>query len=151
MKYHKRHTLYKRFIHNVSIICLLAMGASNVAVHAQDTCDTQPCESDLVSDSLAASWDEGMPLGNATVGALVWRKDNALCQAEWPDGTTMQTFVHATEPVGWFVFRNLRTRLVPQMKTPVYKTEREPGVESPVSGQSMERLGKGERTTAPGQ
>lgn len=224
MTYHKRRTNCKRFIQNVSIMCLLAMGATNAAAYAQETCETSPCSSDLVADSLAASWDEGMPLGNATVGALVWRKENALrlsldrtdlwdlrpsdslagenyrfewvkqhirqknylpvqqkfdhpydreaapskipgaaiefplaalgrpssvrlflhnalCQAEWPDGTTLQTFVHATEPVGWFVFRNLHTKLVPQMKTPVYQTERQAGVESPVSGQSLERLG----------
>ena len=59
-------------------MCLLAIGATNAAAYAQETCETQPCSSDLVADSLAASWDEGMPLGNATVEALVWRKENAL-------------------------------------------------------------------------
>ena len=78
MTYHKRHTNCKRFIQNVSIMCLLAIGATNAAAYAQETCETSPCSSDLMSDSLAASWDEGMPLGNATVGALVWRKENAL-------------------------------------------------------------------------
>ena len=41
-------------------------------------CRTNPSQSDLAFDSLAASWDEGMPLGNAVVGELVWRKGNAL-------------------------------------------------------------------------
>ena len=59
-------------------MCLLAMGATNAAAYAQETCETSACSSDLMSDSLAASWDEGMPLGNATVEALVWRKENAL-------------------------------------------------------------------------
>ena len=29
---------------------------------------------DLTFPALAQSWDEGIPLGNATVGALVWQK-----------------------------------------------------------------------------
>jgi hypothetical protein len=29
-------------------------------------------------DSLAKTWDEGIPLGNATLGALIWEKDNQL-------------------------------------------------------------------------
>ncbi len=29
-------------------------------------------------DSLATSWDEGIPLGNATIGALVWEKNGEL-------------------------------------------------------------------------
>lgn len=33
---------------------------------------------DLRADSLAARWDEAMPLGNATVGALVWRNGDNL-------------------------------------------------------------------------
>ena len=32
----------------------------------------------LHSDSLAARWDEGMPLGNGWLGALVWQKNQQL-------------------------------------------------------------------------
>ncbi len=39
---------------------------------------TSPSVSDLVFDSLAVHWDEAIPLGNAHVGALVWRKGDAL-------------------------------------------------------------------------
>ena len=157
-----------------------------------DYCPVTASGNDLVFPALAQSWDEGIPLGNATVGALVWEKDtalrfsldrtdlwdlrpvdslsgdnyrfawvkehirksdyrpvqkkfdepydrmpapskipgaalefpltklgkpvqvrlyldNALCEATWANGTQMQTFVHATEPVGWFVFKNLTT------------------------------------------
>ena len=35
-------------------------------------------DSDLQFDNLAQTWDEGIPLGNATVGALVWQRDSAL-------------------------------------------------------------------------
>lgn len=37
-----------------------------------------PSESDLQFPNLATTWDEGMPLGNATVGALIWQRDSAL-------------------------------------------------------------------------
>ncbi|MBD0831629.1 glycosyl hydrolase family 95 catalytic domain-containing protein [Aestuariibaculum sediminum] len=33
---------------------------------------------DLVFDSIPKVWDEGMPLGNAFIGALIWQKDNNL-------------------------------------------------------------------------
>ena len=39
---------------------------------------TDPTESDLVFTDLASVWDEAMPLGNATVGALVWQKEDHL-------------------------------------------------------------------------
>ncbi len=32
----------------------------------------------LVFEDLASTWDEAMPLGNATVGALVWKKEGKL-------------------------------------------------------------------------
>lgn len=35
-------------------------------------------ESDLNFPGLARSWDEGIPLGNATVGGLVWERDSVL-------------------------------------------------------------------------
>ncbi len=37
-----------------------------------------PSSNDLVFNDLAASWDEGMPLGNAIIGALIWQKDSSL-------------------------------------------------------------------------
>lgn len=33
---------------------------------------------DLHFTHLAATWDEGIPLGNGTIGALIWQKDNHL-------------------------------------------------------------------------
>ena len=67
--------------------------------------------------------------------------NNALCEANWADGTQMQTFVHATEPVGWFVFRNLRTPIEPSILTPVYNKTKPDGSLDPVSGQDLHRLG----------
>jgi len=33
---------------------------------------------DLVFEALAGTWDEGVPLGNGLLGALIWEKDGAL-------------------------------------------------------------------------
>jgi alpha-L-fucosidase 2 len=38
----------------------------------------QPSPHDLVFDQLAGSWDEGIPLGNGMMGALVWEKEGKL-------------------------------------------------------------------------
>lgn len=207
----------------IKLLLLLCCGLWG-SCSSYDYCPVTPSESDLVFTGLARSWDEAMPLGNATVGALVWQRDsslrlsldrtdlwdlrpvdslsgdnfrfswvkehirtkdylpvqkkldwpydmnpapskipgaaiefplekigaptqvrlylnNALCEANWADGTQMQTFVHATEPVGWFVFRNLRTPIEPSILTPVYNKTKPDGSLDPVSGQDLHRLG----------
>lgn len=40
--------------------------------------DVQSSESDLVFNDLASVWDEAMPLGNASIGELVWQKGDNL-------------------------------------------------------------------------
>ncbi|MCY6342200.1 MULTISPECIES: glycosyl hydrolase family 95 catalytic domain-containing protein [Bacteroides] len=207
----------------IKLLLLLCCGLWG-SCSSYDYCPVTPSESDLVFTGLARSWDEAMPLGNATVGALVWQRDsclrlsldrtdlwdlrpvdslsgdnfrfswvkehirtkdylpvqkkldwpydmnpapskipgaaiefplekigaptqvrlylnNALCEANWADGTQMQTVVHATEPVGWFVFRNLRTPIEPSILTPVYNKTKPDGSLDPVSGQDLHRLG----------
>lgn len=181
-------------------------------------------ESDLTFSSLAQRWDEGVPLGNATIGTLVWQRDsmlrfsldrtdlwdlrsidslsglnfrfswvkehirsknyrpvqnkldhpysqqpapskipgaalefpiaqlgapkqvrlylnNALCDVTWENGTRLQTFVHASEPVGWFIFHNLPTEMEPTIKPPVYSTKETIDAGNPVKGQDLRRLG----------
>lgn len=184
----------------------------------------EPSSSDLVFTELAKTWDEAVPLGNATVGALVWQKgdalrfsldhtdlwdlretpgfkgdtfsfewvkehirnndygkvqaafdapydalpapskipgaalefpidslgqpasvrlflNNALCEVDWGNGVTLQTFVHATEPVGWFVFRNLDADIEPRLITPTYATGEEKDNSASHSGPALQRLG----------
>ena len=210
--------MIKNFVFVFSILLLVACsggGKSNLPV--------TPSESDLQFPDLATTWDEGMPLGNATVGALVWQRDsalrlsldrtdlwdlrpmdsisgpnnrftwvceqvkkkdylpvqkkydhpydqqpapskipgaalefsleelgspsdvhlylnNALCEATWDNGATLKTFVHATEPVGWFVFENLPAAITPTLISPKYNTG---GAEAgnSVEGQDLRRLG----------
>ncbi len=38
----------------------------------------QPSPHDLVFEQLAPSWDEGIPLGNGMMGALIWQKEGKL-------------------------------------------------------------------------
>ena len=186
---------------------------------------TKTSKSDLVFDSLAQTWDEGVPLGNATIGALVWKKgdalrlsldrtdlwdlrpsdslsrskfrsacvkehirrkdylpvqkkldhpydmepapakipgaalefslkelgnpssvrlylNDALCEVKWPEGTRLQTFVHASEPVGWFVFDQLDENLIPDIIAPTYAdTLSGDSGGGPVEGLDLKRLG----------
>lgn len=41
-------------------------------------CPVEQSVNDLTFNNLATSWDEAVPLGNATVGALIWNRGGAL-------------------------------------------------------------------------
>ena len=57
---------------------ILLSAILGIAGCSEQRCTVRPSSSDLVFTRLATSWDEAVPLGNATVGALVWRKDSSL-------------------------------------------------------------------------
>lgn len=163
----------------------------------------EACEYDLSFDNLATSWDEAMPLGNATIGSLVWQKgenmrisidrsdlwdlrqskeltgegfsfawlydqvmkedykpvqkrfdfpyngypgpskipgagielplgelgeisqvhlyqQQAVCEVLWKSGATFQCFIHAEEPVGWFVLKGVKEDYLPLFVPPIY-------------------------------
>lgn len=183
---------------------------------------TSTSESDLVFNALPKVWDEALPLGNATVGALVWQRDSvlrfsldrvdlwdlrptdslagpnysfrwvqaqvrkkdylpvqqkfdhpydalpapskipgaavefpvnlgkvasshlyikeAVATVEWENGTRLQTFVHAQEPVGWFLFENLPDTVSPVILAPSYEQPVELTVEAH-SYSNLARLG----------
>jgi alpha-L-fucosidase 2 len=71
---------------------------------------------------------------------------NALCEIKWKGGVSLQTFINAGSPVGWFRFKGIKTGSIPNLITPAYNLEGESGEESPVTGQDLRRLGypKGE-------
>lgn len=183
-----------------------------------------PRSTDMIFNKLSQSWDEGIPLGNATVGALVWQRDsvlrfsldrtdlwdlrpvdsisgpnnrfswvqeqvekgdylpvqkkfdwpydmmpapskipgaalefntssfgdvknvhlylnNALCETSWNNGVILKTFVHASEPVGWFVFENLPDMIDISLVAPKYQTDGSVSSSDPVTGQDLRRLG----------
>ena len=190
------------------------------------TINAQPLiKHDLQFDSLATVWDEAIPLGNGTVGALIWKSndrlrfsldradiwdmrpmaglhrkefsfkwvqeqvekkdykpvqryfdapydrepapskipagalefslpgnkrvksvhlslDKALCEVKWEDGLTLKTFVHATEPVGWFKFENVKTDIIPSLIAPKYQGKLTEGGEvNSLVGDDLARLG----------
>ena len=195
-----------------------------LSVACSNSLTTRNSIHDLRFTELAKTWDEGIPLGNGVVGALVWQKDSvlrmsldrvdlwdlrpidslsgennrfkwvyeqrmngdyrkvqrkfdapydrlpapskipgagiefnlsglgqveqvhlylndAVCEVNWKNGTRMQSFVHATQPVGWFRFENVDEGLIPRLVPPVY-AEGEAGEDlGPVSGLDLRRLG----------
>lgn len=186
--------------------------------------------SDLQLDRLPTAWDEAIPLGNATMGELVWQKDStlrlsldhtdlwdlrptdefedttrfryrwikeqietgnqaaivalgdthydqepgpakipcaaltfpietlgevssvrlrlhdALCRVEWKSGASLETFVQADSPVGWFVFRGLDDEAFhPTIAVPHYNRP-SAAVAGAQAGGELRRLGYGQGT-----
>lgn len=203
-----------------TLFCVLSMAGC----HEKQEQQTQPYFMENAFPDLAQSWDEAIPLGNATLGALIWEKEGKLrfsldrtdlwdlrnmenldfekydfnwvteqweaneygtvqrqfdvpydtlsgpskipggalefdisglgevesvkldlqkatCIIRWQNGTILRTFVHATEPIGWYRFENLETTLLPTIVPPPYVGEGAVGVQNPVSGQDLRRLG----------
>lgn len=198
-------------------LCLLA------ACSGKESLPVIPSGSDLQFADLAKRWDEGIPLGNATVGALVWQRDSALrlsldrtdlwdlrpmdslagannrfawvceqvrkgdylpvqkkfdhpydalpaptkipgaalefplrmgkvasvrlylkdalCEVRWENGARLKTFVHASEPVGWFLFENLPDTLSPAILAPRYNDPSGVSDDNSHAGPSLTRLG----------
>jgi len=179
---------------------------------------------DLVQNELAKTWDEGIPLGNGIIGALIWKKEDnlrisldnvtlwdlrpmenlntpnykfswvyeqwinnnyktvqnafdvpydkspapskipgaamefdikafgkiksirlsvtdAVCEVKWEKGIQFNSFVHASDQVGWFQFKGVDKDFKPVLIPPAYNTEGKNKEESPVTGQDLRRLG----------
>jgi alpha-L-fucosidase 2 len=174
-------------------------------------------------DKLATTWDEGIPLGNATLGALIWEKNGqlrfsldrsdlwdmrpmngldlkqfnyewisnqvkkkdyavvqqkldepyekepapskipgaammidtkdwgevisvnldiatAVCTVKWKDGATLQTYIHASRPEGWFKITHLNKKFRVTIDPPAYESTNKSGAGS-VEGDDLNRLG----------
>lgn len=61
-------------------ILTAAYALSCISISIVATAQPSP-QHNLKIDSLSKQWDEGIPLGNALIGALVWQKDNQLRMA----------------------------------------------------------------------
>lgn len=66
---------------------------------------------------------------------------SALCVVEWKNGIRLETFVQANEQAGWFRFYNVPDGFNPRIIAPAYKKPIQSGVDSPVTGQDLQRLG----------
>ncbi|MEX2028768.1 MAG: glycoside hydrolase family 95-like protein [Candidatus Curtissbacteria bacterium] len=203
-----------------TLFCLLSIAGCN----DKEKQKSVPFYMERTFSGLAQTWDEAVPLGNATVGALIWQKEGKLrfsldradlwdlrkmknldfekydfnwvkkqwieknygavqkqfdvpydtlpgpskipgaalefdisglgevesvkldlqkatCVIRWRNGTILRTFVHATEPIGWYRFENLKTTLLPKLVPPPYTGERKGNSQDPVTGQDLQRLG----------
>src|SRR5690606_22506806 len=60
------------------------------------------------------------------------------------NGAVLKTFVHATEPIGWYRFENLPAPLKPTISPPTYASKETTGTGDPVTGQDLRRLGYGQ-------
>ncbi len=65
---------------------------------------------------------------------------NAICKVKWKNGARLLTFVHATEPMGWYLFEGLNEPLPFELIPPDYNTPGKNIEESPVTGQDLRRL-----------
>lgn len=66
--------------------------------------------------------------------------NNATCKVKWENGIILTTFVHATQPEGWFKFENITSDFNPQLLAPRYQGEVKI-VNDPVGGDDLARLG----------
>ena len=49
--------------------------------------------------------------------------ETATCIVEWKNGARLTTFVHATEPIGWYKFENISSPIKISLVSPAYNRE----------------------------
>jgi len=64
-----------------------------------------------------------------------------LCEVEWTNGMTLETFVHASKQEGWFKFTKIQGTVLPELMPPLYNVDSKSGEDNPVTGQDLRRLG----------
>jgi alpha-L-fucosidase 2 len=75
------------------------------------------------------------------VKSVILDISEAVCRVEWENGVTLETFVHASEPYGWFRFNNVPDGFTPAIIPPQYQKLIDSGEDNPVAGQDLQRLG----------
>ena len=65
----------------------------------------------------------------------------AVCKVSWPGGKFLETFVHATKPLGWFRIKGAGRDVRPLLIMPPFRTAEDSGPTNPVTGQDLRRLG----------
>jgi len=216
-----------RIFFRILLVCVWPLVTP--AAHAQPA-----AKHNLHFEKLAKVWDEALPLGNGTVGALIWEREgnlrfsldradiwdmrpmaglhreefsykwvqeqvrkkdykpvqqyfdapydrepapskipagalefalpadwkvkradvllaSASAEVEWDNGVLLRTFVHATEPIGWFRFENVNAEMPPQLVAPRYTGAlNEGGTVNSLVGDDLARLGYKQGTITPG-
>src|ERR1035437_6102035 len=204
-----------------TVIALLIISSCNTGVIRNEP--SLLTQSDLKFSGIAKTWDEGIPLGDGMLGALVWEKNgrlrfsldradlwdlrptrnldkpewkyswvkeqwekntyskvqnmfdvpydadpapskipggamefdiaslgevesvelninDALCNIKWKNGATLQAFVNAASPVGWFRFEGVKAGFMPEFIAPDYNLEGDSETDNSHSGQDLRRL-----------
>jgi len=67
--------------------------------------------------------------------------DEAVCTVEWDSGATLETFVQADSPIGWFLFKNVPEGFGAHLIPPEYQKEGISELENALTGQDLQRLG----------
>ncbi len=66
----------------------------------------------------------------------------AVCEAKWKNGMEIQTFVHATNPIGWFKISGIDRDISPEFIPPQYQDASKPEENiNSLDGQNLMRLG----------
>lgn len=98
--------------------------------------DREPAPSKIPAGALEFN------LAGATAKTVHLSLQKAVCEVEWDNGTTLQTFVHATQPVGWFRFKHVKGDITPQLIAPPYQDKiKEGGEVNSLVGDDLARLG----------
>lgn len=113
--------------------------------------DREPAPSKIPAGALEFE----LPGGPGT-GWKVKRADvllaSASAEVEWSNGMVLRTFVHATEPVGWFRFENVPQEMQPRIAAPRYSgTVKEGGEVNSLVGDDLARLGYKQGTITNGE
>ncbi len=67
--------------------------------------------------------------------------EQAICEVKWKNGVRLLTFVHATEPIGWYRFEGLDKPLNYDLIPPAYNIDEATEDGGPVTGLDLRRLG----------
>ena len=86
----------------------------------------------------ALEFDTGS-LGEVTQVKLALK--DALCEVTWKSGVRLKTFVHASQPFGYFRFEGVSRDFTPMLVPPEYHKAVTSDSNSPVTGQDLQRLG----------
>ncbi|WP_439585756.1 glycosyl hydrolase family 95 catalytic domain-containing protein [Dyadobacter bucti] len=99
--------------------------------------DTEPAPSKIPAGAIEFTIPDG-----ATVKKAELALDEATARVEWSNGMKLQTFVHATQPEGWFRFEGVKKDFEPELIAPKFGGKVDPNTKpNPVGGDDLARLG----------
>ncbi|MCW3112716.1 MAG: hypothetical protein JWR18_1112 [Segetibacter sp.] len=98
--------------------------------------DKEPAPSKIPGGSLefdSRNW--------GTVQSVELQVKDAVCIVKWSNGVALKTFVHATQPIGWFRLENLKENVELHLNTPKYEGIIDTAAGGNIEGDDLIRLG----------